>query len=162
MKYTIVLLLALVIITNQDWGDEINFSIDTFLNYIQGNGYYEAINLVKCETTSDIAVEFCEILCESPHCDEVVRIYMTCNNFRLLTELKFRPSIKFLPSNPYRIDISDFRPIELHHPYYVYAQKVLTILERYKTIIQKPVRVFYPLIKEIITGKFKIGEKTGK
>ena len=75
MKYTIILLLTLVIATKENG---VLFTINPFINYLQETGYYEVINDVKCQITSDVAIEVCEILTESPHCEEVVRIYMTC------------------------------------------------------------------------------------
>ena len=75
MKYTIILLLALLIVTKEDRG---TFSINPFIEYLQENGYYELITDVKCLIKTDVAIEVCEILAESAHCEEVVRIYMTC------------------------------------------------------------------------------------
>ena len=77
MKYTIILLFVLLLVTKEDLGD--NYTINTFLKYLQENGYYEVINEIKCEISTDVAIEFCEILTESPHCEEVVRVYMTCS-----------------------------------------------------------------------------------
>ena len=76
MKYTIILFLTLLIVTKED---KITYSISPFIRYLQEQGYYDAINGVKCQITTDVAIEVCEILTESPHCEEVVRIYMTCS-----------------------------------------------------------------------------------
>ena len=75
MKYTIILLLTLLIATKEDGSV---FSIIPFIIYLQESGYYELITDVKCKIATDVAIEVCEILTESPHCEEVVRIYMTC------------------------------------------------------------------------------------
>ena len=77
MKYTIILLLTLLIATKEDVSA---FTINPFIIYLQENGYYELINDVKCQLTTDVAIEVCKILTESPHCEEVVRIYMSCPN----------------------------------------------------------------------------------
>ena len=76
MKYTIILLLALLIVTKES-GD--SYQINTFLNYLQKNDYFEIINEVKCQLSDEIAIEICETLTESPYCEEIVKIYMVCN-----------------------------------------------------------------------------------
>ena len=67
--------MTLVIATKEDSNC---YTINPFITYLQETGYYEVINDVKCKITTDVAIEVCEILTESPHCEEVVRIYMTC------------------------------------------------------------------------------------
>ena len=79
MKYTIILLLTLLIVTKEG---ENPYSINPFIEYLQENGYYELINDVKCKITTDVAIEVCEMLVESGHCEEVTRIYMICNTPR--------------------------------------------------------------------------------
>ena len=76
MKYIIILLLTLLIVKNEDIG---RYSIVPFINELQKSGYYEVINEIKCQLTTDIAIEFCESYVESPYCEEVVRVFMTCN-----------------------------------------------------------------------------------
>ena len=76
MKYTIILFLTLLIVTKED---ENPYTINTFLKYLQETGYYDAINGVKCQITTDVAIEVCELLTDSAHCEEVVRIFMNCN-----------------------------------------------------------------------------------
>ena len=75
MKYTIILLLTLLIATKEDVN---GYTINPFIEYLQETGYYEVISDVKCQITTDVAIEVCEILTESPHCEEVVRVFMTC------------------------------------------------------------------------------------
>ena len=69
--------MTLVIATKEDVN---GYTINPFIIYLQETGYYEVINDVKCKITTDVAIEVCKILTESPHCEEVVRIYMSCPN----------------------------------------------------------------------------------
>ena len=157
MKYAISLLLVLVLITNQDLGDENNYSINNFLEYLQGNGYFEVIYSVKCETTPDIAVEFCEILCESPHCEEVVRVYMRCSANRLLSDKEEKAFLQSGPSRESHVNTSHHEQIEpftVINPYPIYAQKIKLILERYESIIQKPISNFDTLIYRLENQPF--------
>ena len=74
MKYSIILLLSLLIATNEDIGD--NYEINTFISYLQKTGYYELLYEVKCAFGKDVAIEFCLELVSSPFCEEVVRVYL--------------------------------------------------------------------------------------
>ena len=74
MKHSIILLLTLLIAINEVDGQD--FEINTFLDNIQKNGYYEIIYEVKCEYGNDVAIEFCKLFLSSPYCEEVVRVYM--------------------------------------------------------------------------------------
>ena len=52
------------------------YSIQTFLDYLQGTGYYEIIQAIKNAFGDDIAIDVCKELTKSNDCEEVVRIYM--------------------------------------------------------------------------------------
>ena len=80
MKYTIILLLVLLILSKEDDNLKIKFSLNTFLNYIQQIGFYNLFNEVKCALGDDVSIELCKEFCESPYCEEVVRVYMTCGD----------------------------------------------------------------------------------
>ena len=72
MKLFIFLFLTLFLTINND------YSIDSFLDYLQEKGYWEIILNVKITFGNDVAIDICTALTESPHdCEKVVRIYMT-------------------------------------------------------------------------------------
>ena len=54
-----------------------DYSIDTFLNYLQEKGYYDLIQAVKTYFGDDVAISVCQELVQSNDCETVVRIYMT-------------------------------------------------------------------------------------
>ena len=150
MKYTIILLFVLLLVTKEDLGD--NYTINTFLKYLQENGYYEVINEVKCEISTDVAIEFCEILTESPHCEEVVRIYMTC--------IAPAPPIYHRARSHSPSPSPDFKLISILDKYQIPKNKFkkLIIKLRFGLIIKK-VEKFEPIIidkfpKEKLINKF--------
>ena len=53
-----------------------SFSIDTLLDYLQENQYYEIIFQVKLAFGDDIAISVCKSLIATNQCEEVVRVYM--------------------------------------------------------------------------------------
>ena len=119
MKYTIILLLALLVLTKEDLQD--NYSIDSFLNYVQKMGFFGLLNDIKCQISTDVAIDFCKELCSSPHCEELIRQYMTCNINRR--------SSNILPPSP--------------------SDVMKSILENYKDIIKKPIDDFQVFIKKL-------------
>ena len=54
-----------------------DYSIDTFLDFLQEKGYYDIIQSVKVYFGDDIAIDVCKELVQNNHCEDVVRIYMT-------------------------------------------------------------------------------------
>ena len=107
MKYIIILLLALLIVKNEDITGR--YSIRPFIKELQESGYYELINGVKCELTTDVAIEVCEILTESPYCEEVVRVFMTCNKSVRPTTNPDAILISIL--NSYKIPLDKFKKL---------------------------------------------------
>ena len=133
MKYIIIVLLTLLIATKE----EINpYGINPFIEYLQENGYYELITDVKCKITTDVAIEVCEILTESPHCEEVLRIYMTS-----------RPPINPAPSHP-----------AIPRPSPSPANILISILDSYNIPHYKFRRLILKLRVELINPDFKIPE----
>ena len=53
-----------------------DYSIDSFLDYLQQTGYYDLIQEIKNSFGDDIAIAVCEELVQSNDCEIVVRIYM--------------------------------------------------------------------------------------
>lgn len=72
MKF-IILLFALLIVTKERAED---YTINTFIVYLQEQGYYDIIKEIKCHYGADVAINFCLELVSSPHCEEVVRVYI--------------------------------------------------------------------------------------
>ena len=95
MKSAIFILLAVLIATERDMGNQ--YSINTFLDYLQETGYYDLIYDIKCIFDTEIAIDFCLEYVGSPHCEEVVRIYMpdcfrlggTCDITRYINSDKY-------------------------------------------------------------------------
>ena len=50
-----------------------DYSIDTFLDFLQEKGYYDIIQSVKVYFGDDIAIDVCKEFVKSNHCEEVVR-----------------------------------------------------------------------------------------
>ena len=73
MKALLLLLLPLIIF-NLDLS---NYSINSFLDYLQETGLYEVIRNVKMLLGDDVAVEFCKEFVKSNDCKTVVIIYMS-------------------------------------------------------------------------------------
>ena len=72
MKAFIILLFTLIFAFHVK-GD---YSIDSLIDYLRGNGYYEIIEQVKINFGDDIAIDFCKELVRSYDCETVVRVYM--------------------------------------------------------------------------------------
>ena len=72
MRPLIVLLLMLTTISNIK-GD---FSISTFLKYIQEKGLYEMFAEIKYYYGIDISIDVCKELTKSNDCETVIRIYI--------------------------------------------------------------------------------------
>ena len=71
MKKILILLFILSIIYAQN-----TYSITTVLEHLQETGYYEIIQDTKIYFGNDISIDLCKSLINSPHCEEVVTIYM--------------------------------------------------------------------------------------
>ena len=65
------ILLPLILLNDLD-----NYSINSLLNYLQVNGYYEVIEKIKKEYGDDIAIEFCKEFIQSRDCEEIVKVYI--------------------------------------------------------------------------------------
>ena len=73
MKTLIVLLLIFATISNIKSDD---FSIDTFLNYLEEKGLFGMIAEIKYYFGDDVSIAFCKELIKSQHCEITVRVYM--------------------------------------------------------------------------------------
>ena len=57
-----------------------DYSIDTFLDYLQQSGYYELIQSIKIYFGDDVAIDVCLELTQTNDCETVVKVYMTGGN----------------------------------------------------------------------------------
>ena len=57
-----------------------DYSSNTFIEYLQLNGYYDTIEVVKSYFGNDVAIDLCQSLVQSSDCEIVVRVYMTSQN----------------------------------------------------------------------------------
>ena len=55
---------------------ESSYSIDSLIDYLIGNGYYELIQQVKMVFGNDVAIDVCISIVETSQCEEIVRVYM--------------------------------------------------------------------------------------
>ena len=65
------ILLPLILLNDLD-----NYSINSLVNYLQVNGYYEVIEKIKKEYGDDVAIEFCKEFIQSRDCEEIVKVYI--------------------------------------------------------------------------------------
>ena len=80
MKSSLILIICLLFIVKiQDTTAE-NYSIQTFINYIQDMGYWEIFTQVSLLFGIDVSIDFCKTIVQSPHCDETIRVYISIPN----------------------------------------------------------------------------------
>ena len=72
MKIFIILLFTLIYAFHM----ESSYSIDSLIDYLIGNGYYELIQQVKMVFGNDVAIDVCISIVETSQCEEIVRVYM--------------------------------------------------------------------------------------
>ena len=77
MKIITFLFFTIFIIPNIE--GETSFSIQSIINKLQEDGYYEIIQLIKYKYGNDVAIAFCKALIESNDCETIVKIYMPDN-----------------------------------------------------------------------------------
>ena len=94
----IFLIYLLLIVKNQDTTVE-SYSVNSFIDYIQNNGYWDIFQEVKNKFGIDVSIEFCQAIVPSPHCDEVVRVYIPKTNHGNITEDEEEPEISYLDIN---------------------------------------------------------------
>ena len=70
MKRHLVLFILLIIYVKSQ------YTINTFIDYLQKKGYYEIIYEVKIAFGDDVSIDICKELALSSQCEEVVRVYM--------------------------------------------------------------------------------------
>ena len=76
MKFSMILILSLLFVVKSIDKD---YSIDTFIDYLQNKNYYEIIADVKSEYGTNVSIKVCRLMCESPFCEDFVRMYLPPN-----------------------------------------------------------------------------------
>ena len=70
-----IMLSILLILKGQDTTAE-QYSINQFLNYLQENLYWEILDQTTIYFGAEVSIELCKEFVPSPHCEEVVRVYI--------------------------------------------------------------------------------------
>ena len=110
MKAFVVLMLCSLIVLNV----KADYSIDSFINYMQEKGYYELLELIKYYYGIDIAIDFCKELIKTYDCSLLIRVYIPSrargdSGGQTLT-------LDYILQNPefYEINHVDNTPEEIH------------------------------------------------
>ena len=117
MKVSLILLTALLL-QSGFLLDLSEYSIDTLLDFLQTNEYYNMLELVKIFYGNDIAIEMCKELVKSNHCNSIIKIYMQTHRARGIqqNEIDNRPNLEYIIFNPKNYNILNkyFTPIEIN------------------------------------------------
>ena len=65
------------------------YSIDSFINYLQEIGYFNLIQEIKLFYGEDIAVDVCEKLVDNNNCEAVVRVHMIDNGKSEIEDIEY-------------------------------------------------------------------------
>ena len=76
LSLIVILLSFLFIVKGQDYTAQ-RYSINPFIKYLQENKYWEILEQVSIYFGKDISIEMCKSFVPSPHCEEVVRVYIS-------------------------------------------------------------------------------------
>ena len=72
---SMIVLFFLILIQNIKTDEVSKYNIKNFLIYLEANGYFEPIQSMKA-ISDDVAIEFCQALCNNKNCGTVVKLYM--------------------------------------------------------------------------------------
>ena len=76
MNSSLIIILTLLLFAKSLNTTSISYFISTFINYLQNNGIWEILVEIKKYYGTDVAIELCKEFAKSPHCEEVVRVYI--------------------------------------------------------------------------------------
>ena len=79
MKQSFILILYLIFTAKSQYINIQYYSIDSFIKYLQKNRFFEIFSEIKLFFGVDVSIEMCKNLVKSPHCEEVIRVYITYN-----------------------------------------------------------------------------------
>ena len=97
LSLIVILLNFLFIVKGQDYTAE-KYTINPFINYLQENNYWEILVQVSIYFGNDVSIEICKAFVPSPHCEEVVRVYISPAYTRNKREGEYYLEIKELPN----------------------------------------------------------------
>ena len=110
-----------------------DYSIDTFLDYLQKSEYYNLIQTIKNIFGDDVAIDVCKELVKSNDCETVVKVYMTKES-----GTGPRPKIKR------HIDASIFEEIIEY-----FENKYTNIIEEMKNLIEIIISYYNSLLENM-------------
>ena len=123
MKVSLILLTALLL-QSGFLLDLSEYSIDTLLEFLQSNEYYNMLELIKIYYGNDVAIAMCKEFVKSNHCNSIINIYIpTQSKARAIQKKEIeidnnfqRPTFEYIIFNPKNHNIynKDFKPIEIH------------------------------------------------
>ena len=93
MKALCILLLSLLIVSDA----KTDYSIDTFIKFLQENGYYDILMQIKLYYGDDIAISLCKNFIKSEHCELLVRVYI---HIKVRGPGEDKPSLRIIIFNP--------------------------------------------------------------
>ena len=100
MKSLLIIILILLFFGKSQNNNYIKYSITSFINYLQNSKVWEILEEVKIFYGADVSIQLCEEYFGSPHCEEIVRVYLTRGGTRGVAEYDLNT---FLKSNNYLI-----------------------------------------------------------
>ena len=125
LSLIVIILSFLFIVKGQDNTAE-SYQINTFIKYLQDNNYWEILEQVSVHFGEDVSIEICKSFVLSPHCEEVVRVYIPPAYSRMIKEDE-------------KYDINEL-------PNFLDKKQYSNILKR----ICKPINRYYLLLDKII------------
>ena len=111
MKALAVLILCSLIVLNV----KADYSIESFINYMQEKGYYDLLGIIKYYYGYDIAIDFCLSLVETNDCEVLIRIYIPSRS-RGDSGGGQKPTLDSILQDPdfYEINHVEHKPDEIH------------------------------------------------
>ena len=95
MKALSIILLSLIILLEV----KADYSIGTFLNYMQESGLYDIIKLIKYYYGNDVAIDICKGFAQNSDCELLVRVYIPTASRSHNEQIITLESIIFNPDN---------------------------------------------------------------
>ena len=111
MKSSFILILTLLFFAKIQDTIAQSYAINPFIQFIQNNGIWEVLTEIKKYFGTDVAIEVCVDFLESPHCDEVVKVYIIDNKANVRPDYLDRTELMaFLKKNGYLIILKTANP----------------------------------------------------
>ena len=104
----LALLLSLLMILDV----KTDFSIESFINYLQEKGYYDLLVEIKRYYGKDVAIDVCKEIIQSTDCETIIRIYIPNETRRAGEDMK---TLEFIIFNPDNYDIYKDKYLAIHN-----------------------------------------------